>query len=264
MKQFIKGPLSLIVAAVTLIGTIAAISNLDSTAREAASILLTALVSSFIAYLFGRGVRDKRRKVLDHLGVTRVYGTAKEDDSHLTHRLETAKKIRILAINAEMLLRNLPMAFKNALQSGTKFEVLISLPNSEFVHELEKMRKDGSRGQGRSIEQDIRETEPALLSLLKEAMEDLPLSDHHRLGSISLGHFNTQYRESMIICNDDWVWWTPHLHPARAAQRPTFVFQGQEATFTRMCIKHFEAVKKMVSMKVLTLSIGENNATHAV
>lgn len=260
MKQLFKRPLPSSVAAIAVLGGLASIFCLEGTLLTVALIVLAAALSGCIAYSYGRGMRDKREQVLDELGVIRVYATVGEDDSYLSQRLERAKKIRILAMNAEMLLRNLPIPLKNALKSSTNLEVLISLPDSELVHEMEQMEKDDGRGPGRSIEQCIRHTKPELLSLIRESRAELPPRDHHRLGSVCLGHFNTQYRETMIICDDAWVWWTPHLNPARGAERPTFVFQGQEAKLTRLCIRHFEAVKRMVTIEDLSKEIAEENA----
>jgi hypothetical protein len=111
-----------------------------------ALIVVASVVSGCIAYSLGRGIRDMREKVLDELGVARVYATAKEDDAYLSQRIERAKRIRILAVNAEMLLRNLPTPFKNALKGNTTLEVLVADPDSQLVDEMERMElADGGR-----------------------------------------------------------------------------------------------------------------------
>lgn len=257
MKQLLTRPIPSIVAVISLFGALASIFGLEGMKLAVALIVVVPIVSGSIAYSWGRGIRSKREEVLDELGVIRVYATAKEDDAYLSRRLEKARKIRILAMNAEMLLRNLPMPLKNALKSGANLEVLVSRPDSELVREMEEMELADGRGPGRSIEQCIRDTEPELLSLIRESLAELPRQEHHRLGPVSLAYFNTQYRETMIICDDDWVWWTPHLNPARGHDRPTFVFQGQQGKLTRLCIRHFEAVKKMLTLKELQQPDGE-------
>lgn len=244
-------PLPTIIFAITLLGSLASIYGLEGVKLAVALIVAAVTIAACIGYLCGCGIRDKREQVLDALGVVRAYATAKEDDAYLSERLEKARKIRILAVNAEMLLRNLPTPFKNALKSGTRLEVLIADPESELVSEMEQMELADGRGPGRSIKQCVLDTEPELQSLIAESVRELPSRDHHRLGSVSVGYFNAQYRETMIICDDDWVWWTPHLNPARGADRPTFVFQGSDAKLTRMCIRHFEAVRGMLRLNKL-------------
>ena len=191
---------------------------------------------------------------MDSLGITRVYTTATEDNNYFIENVSKARKIRILAINIEMLLRNMSLPFKTALKNRTEIEVLVANPESELVQEMEKMELTDGRPSGRSIQQCIREVEPQLINILRESFNELPSQDHARIGKIMIGYFNTQYRESIIICNDDWVWWTPHFNPARGNQRPTFVAEGQESQFVRLCIQHFDAVKYMCNLKELSVS----------
>ena len=93
----------------------------------------------------------------------------------------------------------------------------------------------------------------ARFSLIRDVSQDLPERSKHKMGDIKLGQFNSQYRETMIICDENWVWWTPHLNPARGKDRPTFVAEGENSKFVRLCINHFEAVKRMCNIKNLVV-----------
>ena len=178
----------------------------------------------------------------------------------------------MLVVTAEMVLRNLPAPFKDALGNGAQIEVLVGREDSDLVAEMDQMEIADGRQPGRTIKECLRQIEPELVSLLRDASQDIPPRQQDRLGTICLGRFNTQYRESMIICDDNWVWWTPHFNPVRGFDRPTFVAEGAESKFVKLSIRHFEGVKGMCVMKELSLqqdvydsspSVSPEGATHA-
>lgn len=207
------------------------------------------LVLFFLIYKFPA---DGRVRGLDKLGIVRVYKTATEDNDYFDDHLRNARKIQILAVNVEMLLRNRPVAIKEALKQGAEIQVLIATKDSELVKEMEAIEiGDGRDPNSRSIPKCIDESRGELISLYKEVTKELPTLSHGRVGKIMLGHFNTHYRESMIICDQNWVWWTPHLNPARGADRPTFVAEGADSQFVRLCVRHFEAVKRVSNPELL-------------
>ena len=102
-----------------------------------------------------------------------------------------------------MLVRNLPDPFKKALKSGAILEVLICDPESDLIREMEELELGDGR-QGRSIKDCIVNTPGEFKSLIGEAKTEMASRDHYRIGSVAIGYMNTQYRESMIICDDDW------------------------------------------------------------
>ncbi|MER2529257.1 MAG: hypothetical protein ABTR07_15140 [Candidatus Competibacter denitrificans] len=244
-----KNSKPLLLATLGAVGSIASIISLSGWQQTLCLVLLAASMIGAIGYELGRDHRSSRDAVLDLLGFTRAYETAKEDDALLSSKIRNARKVRIIAVNAEMLFRNLPGPFKDAFKRGIHLEVLVCDPNAQLVTDMEKMELDDGREKGRSIQQCIRETEPTLNGLLVETATELAAIDQHKLGQVYIGYFTSQYRETMIICDEDWIWWTPHLNPARGADRPTFVIEGASSKYVRMCIHHFEAVKRMTPLK---------------
>lgn len=248
LKRYIR-PIPTITAALgTGTGVASIIAVPDPTTKLACASVSACFLVGAIFYAVGRGKRDQRDKVLDKLGVSRAYATATEDNRYFHSKVAEAHTIRVLAINIEMLLRNMPAPFLHALKRGAEIQVILALSDSELVEEMEAMEVADGRPPGRSIGDCIREADGQLAGLLADAHNALPARDRHRLGKIRLGHFNTHYRESMIICDDKWVWWTPHLNPARGADRPTLVFEGRGRKLVQLCLRHFEAVERIAHL----------------
>ena len=168
-----------IISAVTFVTAIATITSLKGEMLVVVSTLCGVIIAASLGFSYGRGIRNKRQKALDELGVVRVYTTATEDDVYLSEKIVAAKNIRILAVNAEMLLKNLPTPFKGALKSGANIKVLIADPDSVLVKEMEQMEIDDGRDSGsRTIKECILQTEPEFLNLINEVRAELPTRDH--------------------------------------------------------------------------------------
>lgn len=244
-------PWQIALTAVGVLGSIASILALEGWPRTAALCILVSCIVAAIAYSIGRGQKTMRDAGLDELGILRVFATATEGNKCFSSRLMSARKIRILAVNAEMLWRNMSETIKGALKNGATFELLMATQGSELVREMEEMEIADGRERDGDIDTAVGQSRSEFLALVRESRSEVAPRDHRKLGEVWIGHFNTQYRETMIICDEDWVWWTPHLNPARGARRPTFVAHGERSRLVELCVRHFEAVKKACGVERL-------------
>ena len=166
MIDIFKKPIILVSSLIAFAGSIASILTLEGWLKIIVIGVLSIFSTSIFFYFLGRNHRKNREEVLDELGIYRVYSTATEDDDYFSEHVSTARKIRILSVNMEMLLRNLPSPFKIALKNGALVEVLIAKKDSELVNEMEQMEISDGRGPGRSIPKCIEETKSELISTL--------------------------------------------------------------------------------------------------
>ncbi len=117
------------------------------------------------------------------------------------------------------------------------------------------MEKAHSDGRSPSIDAGIHQGKALLAELLAEARNNVPAAHQEsKLGSVHMGHYNTQYEESMVFCDDDWVWWTPHFTPARGPKRPGFLAEGESSMLRSLCDLHFRSVLRMTSVTELSAS----------
>ncbi len=205
---------------------------------------------------------DPRVQALDELGIDAVYPGGPPQTQRVGGRLGEADSIRMLAVTGERALANLRAILVERLTRGCHITVLLATAGSDLAREAAKIQTlAGIPVDPDGIDKNIGLAESKLLACLAEAANSLSPSESHRLGRISLGHFNTQYRESMILCDRDWVWWTPPFDPARSDERPCFLAQGESGRFRQLCDRHFRAVKGMCDVKELQLPAGPQDTS---
>jgi len=183
-----------------------------------------------------------------------VYSTTTAEIGQVNQRIGDARQIRVLAATAEMLFRNVRAALVKAIAQGCCVTVLLATAKSELVRDLDQMEIAAGRPpDARPVHKGITEARHLLLDFLREAATQLPGDQRHRLGQIFVGHFRTQFRGSMLLCDDDWVRWTPHFPPARGDQRPSFLAEGESSRLRQLCDRHFTAVKQVSNPSELGL-----------
>ena len=117
---------------------------------------------------------DQRISGLDALGITRVYVNATGDNDYFDSKLTAPQtsSLFVLAVNAEMLIRNRRSALLKALANGCELEFLLASGTSELVREMEAMEiADGRPIDYRPILELIANTEPGLKDLLSGGQE---------------------------------------------------------------------------------------------
>jgi hypothetical protein len=153
----------------------------------------------------------------------------------------TSRIVRIIQTSGIGLTRNLKTAMIAALKHPeTKIQVLIARSDGDFIKEVELIESPDRVG---FIVPEIASVEGILKEYVHEAKHKY---GGQEIGKIHLGHFNTHFRSSLLICDDRWCWMTLILPPMRAPESVSFELEQSNSPLIDDCIRHFDEVWKHV------------------
>ena len=227
------------------------------------SLLGILIVSCLIFFAIGQRLS---RRVLEvpHLvdickkkGVMDIHPDGRSGESMRRHIAE-AQNIRIIATSGLIFFREYKSEIVKALRENrAAIWVLIAKPDSEFVAEVGNME-----GGTRAIEmpQEIGQVEGLLHEYLCEAAKTKEVA--RELGEISLGYFNTQMRNPMILCDDSWGWLTLSLPPKRSTEVPAFELEKAAHGLLKDCVVHFDEIWKTAKVQGNTRQIAVESTSN--
>lgn len=203
---------------------------------------------TWVVYPLVRKVRTYRRNFFEErflgqadktLGIQRIYPNGvprKFLRDHLSR--PDIKSVKILANSARTyLIHYAAEAWPNLIASHeVKFQILIARENTEFVKEAAKMESINST-RNDPISHAIVEVKQFLLEKARKS---------NRRDFIEIRQFHTQIRANLIIIDDLWCCYTPHLPPISPlnsfAWELTSPETEQNKSLFRACSDYFQVL----------------------
>lgn len=159
----------------------------------------------------------------------------------------SSQTVRIMQTSGIGLTKQLQPELIAALEhSNTKIHVLIAHADGDFIKEVELMEGLSRVG---NIVPEIRSVEGVLKECVDEARDKF---NGQGIGKIYLGHYNTHFRTSLLICDDQWCWMTLILPPKRAPLSVSFELGQSSSPLINDCIRHFDRVWDLVEKREIT------------
>lgn len=239
----------------TAVGTIVSIVALPESVYRLGLILLMALATSVMAIhmLFNTlSLRKSRASLqeLNDLGIEHVTGSGRFQE--LYDRIAISREVKVIAVSAETFIRLGESAFISALiDCNCHVKVLIARHGSGFVDEVEKLEGPNRIGQ---IHTEIIHTRERLKEILRRANK----VSHARSGTagrIWIGYYESAVRNSMVICDNSWCWFTPYFPPKRAVDGVSLVLKPARRGLLEDCIHHFDAVWSLYEEDIEELTV---------
>lgn len=204
--------------------------------------LVTVTILIFIA-IVGLTIWDRVvplwRKRLFHsaeeLGIREIH-TRGHGSERQIHMMASARdSIRIMAVSAHTLLFMRKSEIVTALANGANLRLLIARPYSQFVLDVERVESPARAGE---ISLEI----ASVKKLLSEYLADAVKKAAGAVGTVTLAHYSTDLRCSMVLCGNNWGWLTINLPPCRAVETCSFELEGVPEGLLADAQKHFEQV----------------------
>lgn len=159
----------------------------------------------------------------------------------------SSQKIRIMQTSGIGLTKQLKAEIIAALEhSNTSIHILIAKSDGDFIREVELMEGQPRVG---NIVPEIRSVEGVLKECVDEAKDKYSGQD---IGKIYLGYYNTHFRSSLLICDDQWCWMTLILPPKRAPLSVSFELGRSSNPLIDDCIRHFDKAWELVEKREIT------------
>lgn len=231
-----------VIIAIGVIGTLASVVSMPDTLNPLRWILLVIFILLSMAGIAAALnnliplksawslLRNCRR-----LGITEVQMDGKSGEE-LPYRLRHARTIKIMVISGIVLVRQFKDELVEALRNRAHVMVLLANPTSDFIKDVEEAEAHSRSGQ---IGPELRQVEQLLVEYLTEASGREADGFH---GRIDVAYFRTQYRTSLIICDDNWGKLTLVLAPKRAVQMPSLEMKACDGSLLADCIQHFDKI----------------------
>jgi hypothetical protein len=169
------------------------------------------------------------------LGIIQIHLDGKSGDE-LPDRLRHARTIKIMVLSGNVLIRQFKDEVVAALKNRAYVKVLLGTSGSDFVKDVEEAEAATRAGQ---INHELEQVEKLLIEYLTDATTGDPGGFH---GKIEIGHFQTQFRSSLIICDDNWCKLTFSLAPKRAVQTPAMELKHCSGGLLVDCVQHFDRI----------------------
>lgn len=204
---------------------------------------------SWIVYPLIRKFRAYRKNLLEErflghvdksLGIVKIYPNGisrKAVRDNLTK--PGIKSVKILANSAKTcLVHYAAEAWPKLLESlEVKIQVLIATENTQFTEEAAKME---------SINSNRNDPISPSIAEVKQFLEEKAKKSNRR-DFIEIRQFSTQIRANLIIIDDNWCGYTPHLPPVSPMN--SFAMEliepenpEQSKSLLRACIDHFQVI----------------------
>lgn len=140
-----------------------------------------------------------------------------------------------MAVSGQAIIKAHKSELVSALESSALIRVLVAEPLSQFVKDVEEAESASRRGQ---ISPEIVQID----ALLREYLSEAKASGRAKgsIGQIWVGHFTTHLRASILVCDDQWCWYTPNIPPKRAVETVSLELIATPAGLLNDCIFHFD------------------------
>jgi hypothetical protein len=168
----------------------------------------------------------------------------------MAEQLAAASTIRILSTSAVRLIEVHQRAITQALARGCELTLLLPEPDGDFIHDVEEIEATDLIRYSR-ISGEIAEVESRLRALLDQSLaERQNLADTALSPRVRVGHFSTQLRCTMVLCDDEWGWLTLTLPPLRTLETVAFELVATETrSLLSACVTHFGAILKVLQSR---------------
>lgn len=184
--------------------------------------------------------RKRLFNAAEELGISEIH-TRGHGNERQIHMMATANdSLRIMAVSAHALVFKRKSEIVTALANGVNLRVLIAMPDSQFVKDIERVESAARAGR---ITQEIVSVE----MLLSEYLADAGKKATGAVGTVMLGHYSTDLRCSIVLCGNKWGWLTLNLPPARAVETCSFELEVVPNGLLATAEKHFEQVWKLAA-----------------
>lgn len=170
--------------------------------------------------------------------------------------LAKARKIRILSTSAVRILETYrDQGLVEALANGCEIRLLLPAPDGEFVRDVERVESEyADRSQG--ISGEIRDVTPRMREALGRASRLVGEGYGSTLGSVSIGHFTTQLRSTLVLCDAVWGWLTITLPPFRAPETASLELgPAGRRSLLGACIDHFDRLWTIVASEGVVVNL---------
>jgi len=173
------------------------------------------------------------------LGIVGLYEHADEKTGGILEDIEGASDLKIMAVSAHSAIPLYKDAIVTAMVKGNCcVKVLIARAKSRFVKDIERIEGPGRNGQ---ISAEIDETKSMLEDIARKA-HGQSRARSRKTGRIWIETYSTEFRGSLVICNNSRVWYTPGLPPRKAVESLSFELKLAEGGLLDNCVRHFDAV----------------------
>ncbi|MDQ5823134.1 MAG: hypothetical protein M3441_02860 [Chloroflexota bacterium] len=243
----------------TAIGTIVSIVALPESIYRLGLIMLLALTGAAMAIHMMVNTLSLRRsraslQALRALGIEQVTGSGRFQE--LYDRISTSREIKIMAVSAETFVRLGENAIITALvECNCHVKVLIAKSGSSLVTEVERLEGVNRLGQ---IHTEIIHTRERLKEIVERAQKQ-SRSRNGSVGRIWIGSYESAIRNSMVICDNSWCWFTPYFPPKRAVDGVSLVLRPAARGLLEDCIHHFDSVWQLYEDEVEEVSVTTKN-----
>jgi hypothetical protein len=184
--------------------------------------------------------QDTNKQIIEtikELGITSVLKESR-DNKNLSAYLIAAKKIRVMSVSGQMLIRSRKTQFMEAISSGADIKILIATPLSQLVVDIEEAESQHRSGE---ISSEIYQVKKLLREYVDEAAKKMSGEALNRYSpKIYLGHFGTHLRASIIMCDDKWTLLTLNLPPKRSVETVSFELVDCNNGLMRDVVCHFD------------------------
>ena len=240
---------SAVIVIIGVIGTMATLLSMPDTYRDLRTLLLFICILLIFAGFFV-ALNDAIHfasawsllRNCGQLGITRVHLDGKSGEE-LPQRLQNARTVKIMVVTGNVLIRQFKNEVVTALKNRAYVKVLLATSGSDFVKDVEEAEAATRAGQ---ICHELDQVEKLLVEYLTDASRADPGGFH---GKIDIGHFQTQLRSSLIICDDGWGKLTLSLAPKRAVQTPALELKACPGGLLSDCVQHFDCIWNLAQDK---------------
>ena len=242
-----KRIVSAVTIAIGVLGTIATVYTMpDGFAHNAfvmalsmlALIGLFSLLSQEVDLLSAWSVLRQSKR----LGIRRINDTGHGNSN--CSQMANAKNIRIMAVSGNAVIKSRKSEIISALRNQKAFiRILLAQPNSQFVSDVESAESLHRMGQ---ISPEISGVEKLLHEYVAEAASGKGAEE---IGKVKIGHYSTQLRTSLILCDESWGWLTLNLAPKRAMQCVSLELSRVDNGLMVDCINHFDKCWEIVEQR---------------
>ena len=163
----------------------------------------------------------------------------------MSERIAAARNIRIMAVSAQTVIKGNRDAIVSALRDkAASIQVLLARPNSKFVKDVERVESPTRSGH---ISNEILQTKALLEEYLIKAKESADSSVN--IGTVEVRHYSSHLRASILVCDDQWCWYTPNLPPKRSIETFSLELAPAASGLINDCISHFDRVWDLMGRK---------------
>ncbi|TXR54154.1 hypothetical protein [Reinekea thalattae] len=198
---------------------------------------------------------------LKNLGIRKIDESGGGSIKWKSKVLSTSKRIRFMAVSGEGFIKAYREPIITALvDKKVIIKVLLATPASEFISDLENVESKVRAGH---ISPEIHKVSALLEEYLIEA--DKRKTQDDLIGKIYIAFFDTEFRNSALICDEKQGWLTINQPPKRAVESVSFQLVSGKNSLLNTTVNHFDTVwdicKSRNTVKQILLNQTELEAT---